>query len=163
MILRPLFAIVFNMALMGAVALAQDALPPAANAGTLTCTLMPAGELPDKIPEDATALSCSFDAITGPGGNFHGIIKRIGTDEESDAKIVLVWSVLAPKPDVELKDLEGQYMGTLEQSPPVDGATPGLRGGANDTIELRPLTEPPDAASSAAISVLELALQSTKA
>jgi hypothetical protein len=145
------------------VALAQDALPPAANAGTLTCTLMPAENLPEKIPDGATALSCSFEAISGPGGDFDGIIKRIGTDQESDAKIVLVWSVLAPKPDVKLKDLEGQYIGSLEQSPPVEGVSPGLRGGANDAIELRPLNAAPDSTNPAAISVLELALKSTKA
>lgn len=165
MIFRLPFATVVSLALAGGGGslLAQDALPPAANAGTLTCTLQPAEDLPKKIPEDATALSCNFDAITGPGGDFHGLIKRIGTDQETKAKVVLVWSVLAPKPDVELKDLEGRYIGSVEPSPPVEGVTPGLRGGANDTIELRPLTQPPDAANSAAISILELALKSTKA
>jgi len=146
--------------------MAQDALPPPANAGTLTCTLTPVNEAPQQsLPKDETALSCSFEAITGPGGSFAGIIKRLSTDEKKETKVVLMWTVLAPKPDVQLKDLEGKYMGSLEQSPPVGGATPGLRGGHNDTIELRPLnaTPEPKGPSSSSISVLQLALQSTKA
>lgn len=141
-----------------------DTPPPPANAGTLTCSIPADAEAQAKLPEGATALSCEYEALSGPGARFDGIIKRISSDKEVEPKVILSWAVLAPTPDVELKDLEGQYMGTLNStSSSPDGTVAGLRGGANDTIELRPVSEPLSPSSDAAISVLQLALHSTKA
>lgn len=162
-IVRLALAAVLSMAGAGVRAQTFAPLSPPANAGTLICTPMPAHEMPEKIPDDVTALSCSFDAISGPGGVFAGTIKRAGTKSEDDENVVLVWSVLAPTPDVQLEDLEGQYVGALESSPNVEGTTSGLRGGAKDAIELRPIHPTREATNSSTIAVLELALRSARA
>lgn len=142
-----------------------DTPPPPANAGRLTCTIPADLEAQRKLPEGATALSCEYEALSGPGARFEGVIKRIGVgaDNDVETKLVLSWSVLAPTPNVDLKDLEGQYMGTLNSAPrSPEGTAAGLRGGANDMIELRPENDPESSSSAATISVLQLALHSTK-
>ncbi len=143
---------------------AAEDRPPAAiaNAGTLTCTLAPSND--DPIIATDAELSCRFDSISGQDAEFTGVVKRLGADEERDAKIVMVWSVLAPKTGIDSKQLEGRYLGSLggRQGPELPDNT-GLIGGADNSIELKPLTDEPDVTDSWGISVLELKIAAVRA
>lgn len=147
-----------SMPFMGAVpAMAK------ANAGTLTCTVSPS-QLQSHMAAKAT-LSCRFDAIAGPRAKITGVVKRFGVREERNTKLVLVWSVVAPKTDVAIDDLAGKYKGSV-QGGPVSSASPtrgGLTGGRNKEIELRPLTSDPNVPDGWGLSILELELSAVKA
>ena len=84
----------------------NGATPSAAagvNAGTLTCSLSPSQVEP---PEPATAgVSCTFKPVIGVNARFDGVIKRFGVTDERDAKIVLVWSVVAPDAKIPAENL----------------------------------------------------------
>ena len=134
-----------------------------ANAGTLTCTVSPS-DLQSDIAAKAT-LSCRFDAIAGPSAKLTGVVKRFGVHTERITKLVLVWSVVAPKTDVPIDDLAGKYMGSVEGRPLSSStAVPrGLMGGRHQKIELRPLTRNPDMPDGWGLSILELELSAVKA
>jgi hypothetical protein len=126
--------------------------------GTLSCTLDPADVRPFGVERD---LSCSFDPVVGANADFVGTVKRLGADVADQGKIVLVWSVLAPRQDTALSQLEGRYVGDLDAERGM-GAH-GLVGGSKSQIELKPLTIDPQLGSNAALSVLELELKAMKA
>lgn len=132
---------------------------PIANLGTLACTVDPATEEPFGVERE---LSCTFEPIAGPKVDLVGVVKRLGADVGGQAKIVLVWSVLGPKLDTPLKQLEGRYLGTLASERGETDAA-GLLGGANANIRLKPLTLDPQLGTNAALSVLELELAAMKA
>lgn len=141
---------------------AEPAKPANANAGTLTCTLAPSDADPRLTAN--SELSCHFDAIAGTDADFKGVVKRLGTDEERDAKIVLVWSVLAPTTDVGMEALEGRYIGSLEgQGSELLPDNTGLIGGRDNNIHLKPLTRNPDVPGGWGVSVLELQRAAIKA
>ncbi len=138
-----------------------NALPATAavNAGTLTCTLAPSLVDP---PEPASAsVSCTFKPIIGVDARFEGVIERFGVADPRDAKIVLVWSVVAPEAKLPIESLEGKYFGSI--ATPADTALPGapettLIGGMDKSVQLRPLTPDPNVAPGNGVTVLELKL-----
>lgn len=141
-----------------------NALPATAavNAGTLTCTLAPSLVDP---PEPASAsVSCTFKPIIGVDARFEGVIERFGVTDPRDAKIVLVWSVVAPEAKLPIESLEGKYFGSI--ATPADTALPGapespettLIGGMDKSVQLRPLTPDPNVAPGNGVTVLELKL-----
>jgi hypothetical protein len=143
-------------------AVAQGQKAPIANAGTLTCLV---------APEDAASkqqnLSCTLERNVGPPAQFSGTVKTFGTAAPKDGKIVLIWSVLAPKSDIEVADLSGRYVGAVEggaqsrdRTQPKSG---GLVGGANGAIRLVPLKAGPSDATNIAGSILDLELSTMKA
>ena len=124
-----------------------------ANLGTLTCTT---SEAAPKAAVDAK-LSCRFQSLTGQNGSFDGSIKRKGTADMPPGKRVLVWGVLALKPDLEPRALAGTYAGET------GGQTAGrLRGGLNNNIILEPVTVTSQVGDNPVPSVLELRLDSVK-
>ncbi len=141
----------------------------AANAGTLTCSLSPSQVDP---PEPATAnVSCTFKPVLGVDARFDGVVKRFGVTDERDAKIVLVWSVVAPEAKIGAENLEGEYVGSITK--PGDVTSPGspgppdpldpldrpettLIGGKDNAVQLRPLTPDPNISTGSGVSVLEL-------
>jgi hypothetical protein len=143
----------------GALILASGALAqPVTNLGTLTCAVDPATEQSFGVERE---LSCTFEPLVGPKVDLVGVVKRLGAEVGGQEKIVLVWSVLGPKLDTPLKQLEGRYLGTLDAER--DDAEAGLLGGANANIRLKPLTLDPALGANAALSVLELELAAMKA
>lgn len=132
---------------------------PVANVGTLTCTLTPSTKQDDKADHNA---SCTFDGLTGRKASFVGTVKRHGEETEtSNARIVLIWSVQAPTPEIPLEAIEGEYVGLV--APKDDTAAPtSLRGGRDDDIELVPLTPEPGALPGATLSVLRLSLSTMR-
>jgi hypothetical protein len=133
---------------------------PIANAGTLTCALSPA-EKSRSENASLTSVSCRFNALVGPGADFEGQLSRKPVTSERDAKVVLVWSVVAPQPDVALEDLEGQYVGQIAR-PGRDATAGGLRGGRDGSIALRPFNPDPAVIPPAGIAKLSLKLVEMK-
>jgi hypothetical protein len=128
---------------------------PVANMGTLTCAASPAEK---ELLGPNRKLSCTFEPLTGAKASFIGTITRAKAKSTSDAKIILVWSVLGPKVNTSVKQLEGSYHGV------VGSEANGLVGGAAGGIALKPVT--PDElglGETAALSVLELQLAAMKA
>ena len=143
-------------------ALAQEQKAPIANAGTLTCLVS---------PEDAASksqkLSCTLERASGPSAQFSGVVKSFGAAAPEGGKIVLAWSVLAPKSDIEAADLSGRYVGAVDGGSKIEGeARPksgGLVGGANGSIRLVPLKVGPSIGTNVAASILDLELSTMKA
>lgn len=128
--------------------------PALSNAGTLTCTT---SETAPEATADAK-LSCRFQAVSGRDGGFTGTIARKGPADLPPGKRVLVWSVLAAKPDVELRALAGKYVGET------GGQTAGrLKGGEGNSIVLEPVTITSQVGDTPVPSVLELRLEPVRA
>lgn len=117
---------------------------PGVQVGTLTCTVAP-------VPPGAAAakrpMSCKFTPATGmmpslAEAGFSGVMHRTAGPPLVDAQLVLIWRVVAPRPKIDLKDLEGRYLSSLGQGDVVgeNGATTALRQRGRDAIELRPRT-----------------------
>ena len=152
------------LVLAGSITFAGSALSqraPLVTAGTLTCTLAPSEPGTESTARTSSQISCNFDRLVGADAGFDGTIKRIGADDERAAKVVLVWSVQAPQVDVDLRALEGRYVGSLPDATGQPNGKPEnntLIGGQNASIELRPLTPPQDIIPGAKLSVLDLRL-----
>jgi hypothetical protein len=151
--------------LLGAAICATMAFPaptlaaePLANMGTLTCVASP-GETEPLGPE--RQLSCTFEPLIGPKAQLKGIVKQVGAQTAGDAKIVLAWTVLAPKVDTPAKQLEGRYVGAIGEGRGANAT--GLTGGASGSITLRPLTLDPNIGENAALAVVELQLAAMRA
>jgi hypothetical protein len=137
-----------------------------ANAGTLTCVLSAAS-----ANGTSRSLSCTFVRATGPNAQFSGHVKSFGAVAPEGAKIVLVWSVLAPKADVDVGDLAGRYVGSVYQSPQstadakdqTRSKAGGLIGGSEQSIRLVPMSVGPNLGTNVAASILDLELTSMKA
>lgn len=127
----------------------------ATNVGTLTCLVAQAQDERNSVVRE---LSCTFQPTIGAAAKFTGIVKRFGTGIGGGAKTVMVWSVLAPRMDLEPRQLAGRYVGKFGAASTDRG---GLVGGSANAIRLDPLTKPP--ASNAAISVIELELSAMRA
>ena len=135
--------------LLASTSSAASAQPPRlANVGTLTCTTQ---ETP---PRSAAGeiLSCSFKGESGVDANFTGTITRKGAADFPAGKHVLVWSVLAAKPNVKAETVSGVYRGRTGSE------ASGQLVSQNAEIVLAPLTAPPDAAP----TVLEIRLEPAK-
>lgn len=125
---------------------------PIANLGTLTCSLDPSG-----AGNDGPGLTCVFEPIAGVQANFVG---RAETDaaDQAMAKMVFVWSVVAPSMDTPAQNIEGHYLGlTGEQEGP-----PTLIGGLNNEILLKPTIDRASEDSKVTIRTLELRLDAVK-
>ncbi len=154
-----LFAVLSASALVASVSsMTVEAVEPLANMGTLTCVASP-GETEPLGPE--RQLSCTFEPLTGAKAQMTGTVKRIGAQTPSDAKIVLAWTVMAPKIDTPVNQLEGRYVGAVGEGRGANST--GLVGGAGGHITLRPLTLDPNIGENAALAVLELQLAAMKA
>lgn len=137
-----------------------------ANAGTLTCVVSAASA--NGASRD---LSCELVRAAGPNAQFSGLVKNFGAVAPKGTKIVLVWSVLAPKADVDAADLAGRYVGSAYQTSrsPVEtkdqtsSKTGGLVGGSDQSIRLVPLSVGPTLGTNVAASILDLELTSMKA
>lgn len=122
--------------------------------GTLTCTT---SETAPQATADAK-LSCRFQSLSaGRDGGFDGYIARKGEADLPPGKRVLVWTVLAPNPDVELRALAGKYVGET------GGQTSGRLKGGEGSIVLEPFTITSQVGDKAVPSVLELRLNPVKA
>jgi hypothetical protein len=123
------------------------------NIGTLTCTT---GETAPQAKADAK-LSCRFQSLTGQDGGFEGYIARKDAADLPPGKRVLVWTVLALKPNIELRALAGTYTGET------GGQTAGrLKGGADNNIALEPFSITSQVGDNPVPSVLELRLDPVK-
>jgi Protein of unknown function (DUF992) len=133
---------------------ASQAAPKLTRLGTLTCTT---GDAPQRPAADAK-LSCNFEASSGASGNFTGFIARKGRADLPAGKRVLIWSVLAPRADIGIRDLAGEYRGTT------GGRTAGrLVGGSNRSIVLQPVTSTSQVGDQPVPTVLRLRLEPTRA
>jgi hypothetical protein len=143
-------------------ALTQEQKAPIANAGTLTCLLTPEG-----AASGSQNLSCTLERASGPTAQFSGMVKSIGDNAPEGGKIVLAWSVMAPRSDIDAADLAGRYVGAIGAGKKPDGeAGPisgGLVGGANGSIRLVPLKVGPSVGTNVAASILHLELSTMKA
>jgi len=141
-----------------ATSLTIAAAEPVANMGTLTCIATP-NEKDTLGP--ARKLSCSFEPLVGTKAEFTGVMKQAASDVPSDAKVVLVWAVLAPKVETDVSQLQGHYRG-------VAGAASGdnadmMIGGVDGSIGLKPVTPDPDPGANGGPTLLELELSAMKA
>jgi hypothetical protein len=132
-----------------------QATEPIANIGTLVCVVDPSDKSP---PGDEKRLTCNFDPLTGPKARFVGTVKRSGADDVPDAKLVLAWSVMAPKVGTPAEQLQGRYLGTLD--PQRGTRAPALVGGVDQSIALRPMTDnvDPGSGDNPTVTVIELQL-----
>jgi hypothetical protein len=121
--------------------------------GTLTCTTR---EAPKRSRADVN-LSCEFQGLSGGEGNFTGYITRKGPATLPSGKRVLMWAVLAPNLDVEVRMLQGKYRGST------GGKHAGRLVGGNGAIVLRPVTITSQVGDTPVASVLELRLKPVKA
>lgn len=128
----------------------------AANLGTLICTVSPGTSEP---LGDERKLSCNFEPVSGVKASFSGIVKRMGAVAPGQRKIVLAWSVVGPA-DASAEQLEGRYVGSLEQQ---RATAAGLVGGKNGDIRLQPLAVAPDVGENAAVAIIDLELSGMRA
>lgn len=139
---------------------AAPANPTGVVAGRLTCTAeaKPAGE--KLAPRD---LSCRLQRVSGRPATYTGLVTRYGRDALARGKLVLTWTVLAPRAHVEPGALAGRYRSTSRStlSPPGSRGGRSLVGGSNGTIILRPLAGSL-AAADRSIRELELTLAATR-
>jgi hypothetical protein len=136
----------------GAAAQAQKAEDT--RVGTLTCTT---SDLPPQTGADAE-LSCNFKAISGRGEMFTGYIARLGPADIPPGKRVLMWSVFAPKDEIDPRALAGRYAGQTGGEPPGR-----MVGGEGNMIALTPATGTSQIDDTPAPTVLELRLEPLKA
>lgn len=135
------------------------------NVGTLTCTLSPSAESASEARTIAKA-SCHFDAITGTDIDLEGTITRVASQAERDAKVVLVWSVVAQSVDVSAKNLTGRFTGVMGGTPTAanrDVPTGTLFATGEKGIQLRPIAGDPASLPDAGLTVLELDIATVKA
>ena len=122
--------------------------------GTLTCTT---SDLPPQSGADAE-LSCNFKPISGQDETFKGYIARAGQADIPPGKRVLMWSVLAPKDEIDPRALAGRYAGETGGTPPGR-----MAGGEGNAIVLQPATAESQIDDTPAPTVLELRLEPLKA
>jgi hypothetical protein len=148
-------------------AFALSAIGASANANK---QLTAAGEL-SCIVEPATAekvtgtrdLSCSYKPLTGAASSYTGEVVRMSGPRLTNANLVLIWAVRAPKSDVSPSSLSGRYLAAPEDGAPSAAVKLGsLRRNGVVPIELRALT-PPVAGDAERTLILELNLMSVKA
>lgn len=137
---------VLAFAVAGGTAAAQTQQRADAHAGTLTCTMQATASQASTEAE----VSCNFAAVVGAGGTFEGVIARDPQSSIPQGKRVIVWSVLAPTMEIELKALSGKYVGTTGGG----GVTRLVNQDTN--IVLQPETSSAQLGAEIAITVLTL-------
>lgn len=135
------------------------ATAPINKIGTLSCTVAPAKAA---AAGSKRQLSCSFQPLNGPRSDYSGYIKRTRGQPLSQAKLVLVWSVLAP-PHKSAHALGGRYLSSLTQaSGPSAGKVGAMFRDGSERVELRSVTQPGGAANNRSV-IIELELDLAKA
>lgn len=134
--------------------------------GTLTCTSMPSGaEKRSSGAIDTASLNCAFKAAaSGHEERYSGTISEADARIDLDAKVVLVWSVLAPKDDARFEPgLLAQKYVIGSKGASVPSRAPGvLVGQTHKEIMLQQVTTDP-AAGDTHIASLTLQLRMTPA
>lgn len=102
-------------------------------------------------------VSCNFQATVGAGGTLEGTIERDPKSDIPPGKRVIVWSVLAPTMEINLKSLAGKYVGTSGGG----GATALFN--QESSIVLEPQTSSAQLGAEAVITVLSLRLDPIRA
>lgn len=147
------FIVILSALLGGTGAQSQPAPSTVAHAGTLTCTMQATG---DRRATEAP-ISCVFQALFGRDGNFEGMIARDPGSDIPEGKRVLVWSVLAPSREVELKQLAGRYVGRS------GGTGPAQLVNEQSSIVLESVTSAAQLGAEPAITVLSLHIDPLRA
>lgn len=130
------------------------------NIGTLRCTLDPGTITEAWEPRN---ISCVFKPDEGVAANYEGVVKKLGDPAPTADKLVLLWSVFAQDESVTARQLEGTYVGTIENDTvPARRPLGALVGGPDSMIELHPLTRLPSTGSGEMPLVLELDLKSVR-
>lgn len=105
--------------------------------GTLTCTVEGGAGF---IVGSTKNLVCDFRG-TGVRERYAGTINKFGLDIGATQRTVIVWTVLAPKADVPVGALRGQYAGVSAEATLGAGiGANALIGGFEDSIALQPLS-----------------------
>jgi hypothetical protein len=122
--------------------------------GTLSCTT-------DALPPESVAdaeLSCNFEAVSGRSERFTGFIARQGMADLPPGKRILIWSVLAPKKEIDPRSLSGRYAGETGGKPPGQ-----MAGGEGNAIVLQPSTPESQIGDTLVPTMLSLRLEPLKA
>ena len=141
-------------AVMASDASAQAQKSELTRVGTLTCTT---DELPPESVADAE-LSCTYKAVAGHEETFTGFIARRGMADLPPGKRVLLWSVMAPKEQIDPRSLAGRYAGETGGNPPGQ-----MAGGEGNAIVLQPSTQESQVGDIPVPTVLSLRLEPLKA
>jgi len=125
-------------ALVSAPALAQDQDHGGVKIGTLSCHESSGWGF---IFGSSRAVRCVYSGGDGHVEHYTGDISKFGVDVGYQKSGVLIWSVVAPGPDVGRGDLSGHYGGiTAGASVVVGAAANALIGGSHRNIALQPLS-----------------------
>jgi hypothetical protein len=129
-------------------------------AGRLTCTAEAKSAGRRLAPRD---LTCRLQRVSGRPATYTGIVTGYGRDSLARGKLVLTWTVIAPRAHVRPGDLAGRYRSARRGSVvrPGSRGERGLVGGSNGTIVLKPLAAGA-AAADPSIQELELRLAPTR-
>ena len=127
--------------------------------GTLRCTLGPGAV---EAVQEPRAISCLFKPDNGVAARYDGVLRKVGDPAPTMDKLVLLWAVFASDKSIAVRELEGTYVGTIDDETGQPQRPLGaLTGGPDSNIELRPFTRVPDTDDETPL-VLELELKSTR-
>jgi hypothetical protein len=131
------------------------------NLGTLTCTLAESGEKQATPPSEERAMRCAFKPTeSGAEQTYTGTIRKMGPAQELQGRLVLIWIVQGPS-DAKLGPglLAQTYVGGATEGSPKGAAAKGLVGESRKEIVMQPETVQGGPETAAAITVMELKVE----
>lgn len=144
---------ILAIACMQSITIAQAG--PLYVAGTLACTVDPAGE---RLHE----LSCSFQPRgDGATARFRGTIARLGVDERIEAQRAVIWLVHGPQ-EFDVADLEGRFVRKSLPGRALQKRFPNGLIGEDGAIALVPPSGREQISGNAALTVIELSLSALR-
>jgi uncharacterized protein DUF992 len=142
-----------------------NAQVPRTALGTLTCTLAESGEKRSMPQSEERAMRCAFKPTeSGAEHVYTGKIRQVGTGQELQGKLVLIWAVMGPADTKLTPGLIAQtYVGGTADTPAKGAAAKGLVGERDKEIVMQPETPQGSADGPPTIMVIELKLESLPA
>jgi hypothetical protein len=143
---------------MASIAFGSASAQTRVTAGTLTCT---GGAGVGLILGSQKTYQCEFASPNGTrGGEYRGVVTRIGLDLGVTGNAVMVWTVLSATGSVGPRDLAGGYVGaSADVAVGIGGGAKALVGGSGNSIVLQPLSVQGQTGLNLAVGVAELRLE----